>query len=589
MQQPRLQPRPEGAIANMLLTALLGTFLILLAITGVGIWRTVAESNAYKDKLRDLRAVNESLVSLDAQLRAISVASNCTVVIGEGQTQPTVYSDSDFLLYDGARTSEQRGELQFNASHIAVMQTVEWIPQNSSGTVLYQSHIIEARSVFPDDTFAILKDSDNSSTVMFDLSGVASNTTRTLSAPTDRNGTVALTTDIPTYPSVFIDDEFTIISAINATKRGFFDCSTISPATTQTLVVPDKDGIIALVSDQINGTAPPFSDAEFTLYADADPSAGAVFDLSSLGSSTSVVMKVQDRSGEIALVGDIVHIVEVVVNESRPFPDLAHEGVATLADLGDITHLEITICGGGGGSCSAVSSSYGPGGGGGSGSALVDFTILNPNSKFDRLNISLGEGGVGVADNGTAERGGTGGSTNVLGVSSTGFFLDLTAYGGDGGYCFSFSATNSSLAQAGGGGAGSGGPGNGFAGGDAGVLGGVAGSRGVLPSDVSGGCSETFPIPGQFRLPWFSGGGGNQAAENCTQPELGVQGGRSWLDIGSITAPEGAPSVFGVTNEFSGVAPMAQAEACAGGSATDTGTASGFGGPGQALIRYFVH
>lgn len=576
-----LQLRSEGHIGRMLFTALLGAFVLLFAFTGVGIWRTVAESRARNDKLHDLRRINATLTALNTQFQELVMKRTDTAAVtDERQVQPSVYGDREFRLYDGARSTEQRAAVQINASRIASKQTVQWISQRRSGTVLYQSNIVEARSVFRDDSFAILKHGDSRSTVILDVSAVSANTRRVLRAPTNRNGTIALVSDIPIFPSVFLDDEFVLINTADNTKRMFIDASPISGATTRILTIPDKDGIIALAEDHINGTEPPFRATELVVCADGDSSASTVFDLSSLSGSTVVVMTVQGRSGTIALLSNIVRIVQVTITETRRFPDLSNEGVSSLAELGDITHLEISLCAGGGGACAADSLGSDSGGGGGAGSAIVDFTVINPNAKFDQLDITLGAGGKGVTDNGAQEQGGTGGTTTVLGISSTGFFLNLHTYGGEGGHCGTHHP-DSSMSQAGGGGGGNGGPASGVSGGPAGSLGGLAGSRGVLPADVSEGCSNAFPIPGKFRFPWVSGGGGNEAAENCPQPNLGVQGGRAWLDIGSAQAREGAPSIFGATNAVD-AGPMVKAGPCAGGSAGASG------GPGQVLIRYFV-
>lgn len=577
-----VQPRPEGHVARMILTALFVSSLALGALIGVGVWRSthqVIHRNSQLHQLQQLEIDLERLINDIRNLSATDMDKNCTFVIGQNLTQTTRFADDQFLVYDTAAPNII--QLQLNASELALMQTVVWTPQNRSGTVLSLENTIDAQSVFFDDQFTLLTGEgvDNSSVLMFDVSGVSSLTTRTLSFPA-ADGTIALTIDIPTFSSVFFDNAFTIVSpsTTSPTKRLALDCAGISSATTRTLIVPDKDCVVAYVDEQTNGTAPPFSDAEFNLYAQSDPSAGARFDLAALGTGESVVMSVQDgiagSSHTIAYLANIVQIVEVTINSSRQFPDLAHEGVSSLSGLGVITHIELSFCGGGGGACTSG------GGGGGSASSLVDFVILQPNDKFDQFNITLGAGGDSRNDTG---QGGTGGTTTVLGISSTGFYLDLNAYGGEGGYCINYAA-NTSFEQAGGGGGGSGAAASGIYPGGAGTLGGVSGSRGIIAAD---GCDvSAFPIPSEFRFPWFSGGGGNQAANpNCTQRDLGQQGGRAWLDIGSsLSPPAGAPGYFGTTN----LASETLAGACAGATATSSGSTGATGGPGIAVIRYFV-
>jgi len=254
----------------------------------------------------------------------------------------------------------------------------------------------------------------------------------------------------------------------------------------------------------------------------------------------------------------------VVIDTSRDFPDMANEGVATLAGLGDLTHIEILLCGGGG-SGGGPPNDVGNAGAGGSGSGIERFTVLEPDDKFDSFNITLGTGGIFNLDDGT--------ETMVTGVSSTGFFLDLIGYGGGHGL-----AATSSPGGNGGAGGGSGGSGSGATPGIAGSLGGLVGAVGGIKNSVT----ATPGQRGAFKLPWRAGGGGGAPDSVAGGAGASWQGG--FLAGANSLAGNtmgGASSAFG--RGGSGIAgPGRNGTRCAGGSSI------GNGGDGLAVFRYFV-
>lgn len=567
----QLPPPREGNWGSFLAGLTFLAFVLLAAWLGVGVWRFAIEARDRGNKLDDLRRLSTDIDNLINEVLNVSIPSNCTFDPGN-ITEPNRYPDDEFLLFDDLDPTAQ---MQYNASQLSLGQTVLLTSQNVSGTVAYLFNIEEQTATFQDDTFAVINDPDNTKVVMLDVSVVSAGFTRIMSVQ-NVSGVIAYLSDIPTFPSVFLDSEFTVVNAADNSKRVMLNCSGIGSGVTRIMTVQNKNGIIAYLSDLVNATGPPFADTDFRVFADGDPSADTRLDLSLVSTSTFVVMTVQDRSGTIAYLSDVVQIIEVVINQTRTFPDVANEGVATLAGLGDLTHLELTFCGGGGGACIGTSDGSG-GGGGGAGATVQDFIILDPTSKFTRFNISLGAGGLSNATDCRDTQAGAGGTTSVVGDSAAGFYFELSAFGGAGGFGAGFAA-NATITGAGGGGGGHGGQGIGTAGGASGGLGGLSGTRGFVFADTC----DAFRQPGIFKFPWYSGGGGFAINSFCVTPvEFGVQSGGFYDNDDFL----GAPSIFGRTNTRTDD----DVARCAGATERNffMGTPTN-GGAGQAIVRYFV-
>lgn len=555
-----LPSRFEGTWTRVVATVIFIAGVLLGGFIGVGIWRFATESYEWRDKLHDLRNIEGEIQDLIDEILNFTVPSNCT--FSSNETQPYEYPDATFRIFDDTDPTARFG---FNDSLISSSTTQLLTSQNVSGQVLLLEELDGLGTTFLDSLFAVQNVVNNTREVMFDLSGVTAGETSVLTIP-DASGVIALLTDIPVFPSVFLDSNFTIVGSGDPSKAMMLNCSLISSATTRVLTVQDRDCTVAYLHNIGNATGPPFSDAIFEVYADLAPSAVTQFDLSVISTATTISMTVQDRGGVIAYLSNIVQIVEVFVNTSRTFPDVAFEGVSTLSELGYLTHIEITLCGGGG-------AAYGDGGdgkfggSGGSSSAIKDFFILTPNGKFDQFNCTVGAGGDsgGIADPGN--------NTIVLGDSSTGFFVELIAYGGGVG-------TKGALVNpnrgGGGGGGGSGGiPLNNSVPGIAGDLGGVEGGIG----SVDGSVPDCYPGNGKFKAPWWSGFGGSSADTSCVADNAGWQGGFRYHDPPSLNRP-GGPSLFGVNI-------LEVGQYCFGGN-TNNENDEANGGGGLVLFRYYV-
>ena len=439
-----VRPGHEGMWSPVLATFIFVAALGLSSMIGIGIWRFKDQEAARRHNNNLINQLNTNIDELINFVENITVPNNCTIDVSN-VTQPTQFSDEAFRIFGDLDDTQT---MAFDASGIPGSTLRILSLQNVSGTVAYLSDIIGESTTFLDSEFAVQRFDSITRQVMFDLSGISDATTRILSIQ-DASGTIAYLTDIPIQPSVFLDNAFGVVNLIDGSKQVMLNCTGINDFTTRVMSVQDANGTIAYLSDITSGVEPPFSDDVFIVYLAATPSARTQLEVGGLSANTTVVMSIQDASGIIAYLADILQIIEVTVDSSRFFPDVGNEGVATLAELGALSHIEITFCGGGGGG-GGQGGDGGDGAGGGAGSAIIDFLILEPSLKFTAFNVSLGAGGLGGNNFGTDGTSGT--PTSVVGQSGTGFHFDLTAYGGggaDGG------STSPFFGGAGGGGGGS--------------------------------------------------------------------------------------------------------------------------------------
>ena len=146
---------------------------------------------------------------------------------------------------------------------------------------------------FDSDVFGLLKPGNPMIEVQFYLGNLSLNGTYLYTAP-DKNGTLALLSDIPTS---FSDAEFFLYNSIDATKQAYFDVSLLTTNTSQLFSFPDQSGILALLGDIPTS----FSDADFFLYNDIDNSKQAHFDVSLLSGTTNQTYSFPNLNGTFAL------------------------------------------------------------------------------------------------------------------------------------------------------------------------------------------------------------------------------------------------------------------------------------------------
>jgi len=173
---------------------------------------------------------------------------------------PTVSStpvNGDILFYDGAIWNRlPRGtDGQFLKSSLT---TIQW------GTGISQIND------FSDADFRVFADADATKEMAFNVSAITSGLTRTFDWP-DQDGTVALISDIPTVSGTFTDVAFAVTDDVDPSKILKFQIAGISASTTRTATWPDKDGVVAMISDiVVTGNA--FDDSLFRIFGNVDNS-----------------------------------------------------------------------------------------------------------------------------------------------------------------------------------------------------------------------------------------------------------------------------------------------------------------------------
>jgi len=165
--------------------------------------------------------------------------------------------NGDILFYDGAIWNRiPRGtDGQFLKSSAT---TIQW------GTGISQIND------FSDADFRIFNDADANKIVAFDASAITSGQTRTFALP-DGDGILARISDIPVVSGTFADDAFAVTDNVDPTKILNFQIAGITTATTRTATWPDKDGVVAMLSD-ITTPGNTFNDSLFRIFGNVDNS-----------------------------------------------------------------------------------------------------------------------------------------------------------------------------------------------------------------------------------------------------------------------------------------------------------------------------
>lgn len=559
--QKQMEANNPDRYGRVSTAAIIIAFGLLIGAIAVFTYHWVRIANENGETREAIDALRVEFDVIEAFVANFTTDCNCT---GVNITFPTEFADNNFTIFDGGDPSSL---LQFNANNITAGFLRRQTVQNVSGIVAYLSDIPTFPTVFLDSEFTIFNALDNSKKMMFNCSVISTGTTRIMTAQ-DQSGTIAYLADIPVPTSVFEDDVFAVQNAVDNSKEVQLDVSMVGSGFNVTMFIQDADGTIAFLDDIVdsNGT---FSDLAFLIFHDLDPTAGAQFNVSAnVSPGMTTVMTIQNSNGTIAYVDQASVYIDVTITSDRLFPSLAVEGESTLTDLG-VTQLQIWMCGGGGGGGGSLDSTN-SGGGGGSSSGVEKFFVDNAASFFSALNCTVGLGGAGgTGSTTTPTNGADGGTTSVIGIPlGEESFLELFAYGGGGG--------QSNGTGGAGGGSGSAASGNNP---------GAAGSEGGLAGGEAG-------VSGAFRYPWHAGSGGGEATVNDGAPWYG--GGDGGSNGGGATGGGGGGGGLFGTGGDGGVNLNDDGDnggPCAGGGGaafTDSSNVGGDGGDGQIIIRYWI-
>lgn len=200
-------------------------------------------------------------------------------------------------------TSPQEGDIGY-------YDGANWtrLPRGSDGQFLKSTTTgiawgtgISAITDFSDQDFRIFNDADATKEVAFDASLITSGQTRTFSLP-DGDGTLARLSDIPVVSGTFTDLAFAITDDVDVTKIMKFQVAGVSTATTRTVTMPDKDGTLAMLSD-ITSPGNTFADNLFRVFDNVDNTKEFALEVQGLTTATTRTWTVPDSDD--TLVGKV--------------------------------------------------------------------------------------------------------------------------------------------------------------------------------------------------------------------------------------------------------------------------------------------
>jgi hypothetical protein len=571
----------NGALSWTMLV-ILGSMLVFSGIVFVILWTQLSEANRDTQKFIDRRMLDRQ--ELEDFLDAFPTECDCD---GVNFTFSTTFPDDEFVVFHAGDPTEET-LIVFDVTTFStpgVFHTVS--VRNESGFIAYLHDIPVYPTAFADDEFMLVHHLDNSKELVIDASDVLLASTVVLTFQ-DKSGEVAYLADIQPQHTVFKDDVFAVYNAADPTKEVQLYVGGLDPGMTVVMTVQNASGTIAYLAN-VTALQPDFDETEFMVVNTADPSKVVRLNVSALVSpGSTTTMTVQDKNGTIAYVDQVAVFTDYDITESRMFPDMANEEVETLAELG-ATRVEVWLCGGGGG---GLSISLCPGdicapvrNGGGSGAGFDRFVIEYASDRFTQFNCTIGEGGVpisGIEEPTAAQLApGVGGTTVLEGIPNPSALvasgLLLEGFGG------SNQELDTSL------------PGNmnpygGVGGSNGGPS--VEGSRpsgdlGGLPGAVglTIGSGAIIATPGGVRYPWRAGSHGGSSATRFTTCFPGVVcppspfngGGDGGLSSGTDVG--GAGGMFGRGGSSSA---NPADNSCAG------GWRGGPGGSGRIYLRVWT-
>lgn len=142
---------------------------------------------------------------------------------------------------------------------------------------------------FSDGLFRIFNAGDAGKIIAFDAGSIQSGFTRTFTLP-DGDGVLARISDIPVVGSSFSDSAFNVFDDGDPTKILKFQIAGITPATTRTATWPDKDGVVAFISD-IVAPGNTFEDNVWRILDNVDNSKQFALQMDQLTTATTITLR----------------------------------------------------------------------------------------------------------------------------------------------------------------------------------------------------------------------------------------------------------------------------------------------------------
>ena len=179
--------------------------------------------------------------------------------------------------------------------------------------------MIGSKNTFSDSFFKLYKGATVAVKAVMSLASLS--VTRTFTWP-DKDGTVAMTSDIVTVNPDFSDADLKVHSNATPTKRVKFNVTAVAPSTDRTITVPDRD------VDLGNVSIPEFADNIFRVLKNTALSIKAIFDLSAL--SANHTYSLPNKDGTFAMTSDLTGGTGVTVTSGATAPS------SVPAKIGDI-------------------------------------------------------------------------------------------------------------------------------------------------------------------------------------------------------------------------------------------------------------
>ena len=205
-------------------------------------------------------------------------------ITGSSGAAGTSFNDSVFRIQS---TVDITKKVQFDVSAVATATT--------RIIVVPDKDITLGQTDFEDNVFRISDDSDNTKKIAFQASSITSGQTRTITMP---DSDVDLGLIGSGGGPTFTDDVFRVQDNLDNTKQIAFEASLVGPAVTRTITMPDNDVDLSLVGQT------DFSDLTFAISNDVDDTRKIQFDTANISTSTTRFITMPDNDVNLSLVGN---------------------------------------------------------------------------------------------------------------------------------------------------------------------------------------------------------------------------------------------------------------------------------------------
>lgn len=209
------------------------------------------------------------------------------------------------------------------------------------GSVTFSGTLTLTRPVvtLQDDTTTFQDGGDNTKQAQFELSGIATGTTRTYTLP-NASGTILLAGNSTNVDNkMFNDNTNFFVDNADGTKKLAFECSSISTATIRTWTAPDFSDTFVGVNGSQTLKNKSLEDISTVFFDNGDNTKRMLFELQGIATGTTRVLTVPDA--DIILVGTAA--TQTLTNKTLTSPTIntpaltVNDNAFTLQDNGDTT------------------------------------------------------------------------------------------------------------------------------------------------------------------------------------------------------------------------------------------------------------